>query len=110
MDLQVELKPHVGREVVLDPDSRQPLLDGNGQKITVEVNHKQCLVFAGGKQVAIYCGEANQPNRFLSFIAPYPEPFQLAIAEKVTALVGGPPSKVSAVPAEEHDVPAEPQP
>lgn len=107
LNLKVELKPHVGQEVVRDPTSRQPMLGSDGQPLTVEIHHKQCLVFAEGKQVAIYCGLAKEPGKYLSFIAPYPEAFQQVIAAKVAELVGGPPSKVGAPPAEEHDVVAE---
>lgn len=104
MNIQVELRAHLGVQPVLDPTSRQALKYPDGQPMLATIDHGQCLVFVDGKQVALYCGRANEPGRFLSFINWYPEPFQKAVAEAVALKTGGV-GKVGGVPPEEHDIP-----
>lgn len=90
---KIELRPHIGRE------QRRV----GGGFVMSEVDFKQCLVFADGKQVAIYCGRKDEPGRFLSFIEPFPENIQKMIADDVAKITGGVGSH-AAPPPEEHDV------
>jgi hypothetical protein len=97
--IAVELKPHIGKT-----DSGRV------------IKHPQCLVFANGKQVAIYCGKQKQegetvtyePGKYLSFNGtlyevadelgrPYDEVLN-EVAAGVGKEVGGV-SKVGAPPA-----------
>ena len=96
MDLKaivVELIPHV---------AKQKVQVGN-DFVVVDIPFNQCFVQCNGKRVAIYCGKANEPDKYLSFVEPFPQIVQSAIAEKVAAITGGVKS-FNAPPPEEHEV------
>jgi hypothetical protein len=90
--IEVKLYPHIGKEKTKV---------GN-QVIETEVDFMQCIVHANGKQVAWYCGRANEPGKHLSFIKPFPEAVQKLIAAEVAKLTGGV-GVVTAPPPDEHD-------
>lgn len=91
--LKIELRPHVGKE-------RRAV---GGGFVDREVDFKQCLVVADGKQIGIYCGRSNEPGKYLSFIKYFPEDVQKMIADEVAKITGGV-GTFNSVPLEEHDV------
>lgn len=95
-NIQVDLRPHIARE-------RKQV---GGEMVEFPVDLKQCYVMVGGKQVAWYCGRANEPNKYLSFIRPTPKAVQDAIATAVAKLTGGV-KDYNAPPPEEHEVTGE---
>lgn len=91
MELKVSLTQHVGKQGT-----------GFGD---VDVKFDQCFVWCNGQRVGIYCGNADQPNKHLSFtdLPPLPASLQEQIAAKVAELTGGI-SHFTAPTPEEHEV------
>lgn len=94
-DLKIELRPHVAKEKKVI----------GGAEVEVPVDFKQCYVLVNGKQVGWYCGRANEPNKYLSFIeAGMPQAAQDAIAAAVAKITGGVKSYNAPPPDDEHEV------
>jgi hypothetical protein len=93
MAIKIELKPHIAKK-------RHPV---GGGFVEREVDFGQCYVMVDGKQVGWYCGRADEPGKFLSFIEYHPPDVQKMLAEEVAKITGGV-GKVASVPKEEHDV------
>jgi len=92
-ELKVTLSKHIG--------TQQAQV---GEKlVTFAVDFKQCFVHVNGQFVAIYCGQQNEPGKYLSFIVPMPKPVQEAIAAEVAKITGSVGS-FNAPPPDEHEV------
>lgn len=91
--IEVKLYPHKGTQRV-----------GVGDKVVeMEVDHHQCIVHCNGTQVGWYCGDADQPGKYLSFIVAMPLGLQAEIAKRVAEITGGV-GTFSAPPPDEHEV------
>ena len=92
-DLKVELAQHVGQQGV----------DVGGKIVVVDVKFDYCRVLVNNQYKGIYCGMPTDKDRVLTFIEPFPQAVQDAIAEKVAKITGGVKS-TNAPPPEEHEV------
>lgn len=92
-ELKVSLVPHVG----------QQRYHMGGEEIVFQIPFDQCFVQCNGRRVGIYCGKSDQPNKYLSFTEPLPQPLQEQIAKEVAKLTGGV-GKFNAPPPDEHEV------
>lgn len=90
--MKVELKPHIGIEERVV----------GGATIKREVHFHQCYVLVEGKQVGWYCGDADQPGKYLSLIEWQPPDVVEMIAAEVAKITGGV-GKTGTVPKPQHD-------
>lgn len=98
MSLEVELKPHVAKEI----------RHVGGGTVEREVKFDQCYVLVNKQHVGWYCGKKNedgtyQTGRYLSFISYQPPDVQKMLVEEVEKIIGGPVGKYGSVPKPEHD-------
>lgn len=93
MDLKVTLSKHIAKQ-------KEQVGD---RLVEFDVDMKQCFVHVNDKFLAIYCGQQNEPGKYLSFIEPLPKLVQEAIAAEVAKLTGGV-GTYNAPPPDEHEV------